>query len=114
MAPHVSRFLARLFAVGPDTEALAAATRAYDDLFRFKADFVRRRALPLLKGGALVAASASDHAYVEAVTAGAVDLAAKELLVAAAGCALLDREVAARAAERRGGQDRGGRAKSTR
>ena len=27
---------------------------AYDDLFRFKIDFVRRRALPLLKGGAHV------------------------------------------------------------
>ena len=29
-------------------------TQAYDDLFRFKIDFVRRRALPLLKGGAHV------------------------------------------------------------
>ena len=28
-------------------EAMAAQTRAYDDLFRFKIDFVRRRALPL-------------------------------------------------------------------
>ena len=33
---------------------LRAATRAQDDLFRFKVDFVRRRALPLLKGGAHV------------------------------------------------------------
>ena len=99
MAPHVSRFVARLFAVGPDTEALVAATRAYDDLFRFKADFVRRRVLPLLKGGAAVAASATDHAYVETLTRGAVDIAARELLVAAAGCALLDREAAARAAD---------------
>ena len=30
------------------------ATRDQDDLFRFKVDFVRRRALPLLKGGAHV------------------------------------------------------------
>lgn len=52
MAPHVSRFVARLFAVGPDAEVLAEVTRVYDDLFRFKIDFVRRRALPLLKGGA--------------------------------------------------------------
>ena len=96
MAPHVSRFVARLFAVGPEAEVLAAATRAYDDLFRFKIDFVRRRALPLLKGGAPVAASAEDHAYVEQVVAGAVDAAARELAVARAGCALLDRDEAAR------------------
>ena len=96
MAPHVSRFVARLFAVGPETDALVAATRVYDDLFRFKADFVRRRVLPLLKGGAAVTASAADHAYVESVVAGATDVAAQELLVAAAGCALLDREAAAR------------------
>ena len=49
MAPHVSRFITRLFAVGPDAAAMAAGTAAYDDLFRFKIDFVRKRALPLLK-----------------------------------------------------------------
>jgi hypothetical protein len=64
MAPHVSRFLSALFAVGAEAEALAAATRAYDHLFRFKIDFVRRRALPLLKGGAHVEATAEDHAVV--------------------------------------------------
>ena len=61
MAPHVSRFVTRLFAVGPEAAAMEAATAAYDDLFRFKIDFVRRRALPLLKGGAHVTASAEDH-----------------------------------------------------
>ena len=40
---------------------MMAATDAYDDLFRFKIDFVRRRALPLLKAGAHVEASAEDH-----------------------------------------------------
>ena len=45
MAPHVSGFVSRLFGVGADAEALVAATRAYDVLFRFKIDFVRRRAL---------------------------------------------------------------------
>ena len=44
----------RLFGVGAEADALRAATAAYDDLFRFKIDFVRRRALPLLKGGAHV------------------------------------------------------------
>jgi NADPH-dependent glutamate synthase beta subunit-like oxidoreductase/NAD(P)H-flavin reductase len=96
MAPHVSRFIARLFSVGPDLEAMAAATRAYDDLFRFKIDFVRRKALPLLKGGAHVEATADDHAYVDALTAGLTDDGARELALARAGCDLLDREEAAR------------------
>jgi NADPH-dependent glutamate synthase beta subunit-like oxidoreductase/NAD(P)H-flavin reductase len=65
MAPHVSRFVARLFAVGGETAALAEATRALDEVFRFKIDFVRRRALPLLKGGARIAATAADHQRVE-------------------------------------------------
>lgn len=78
MAPHVSRFVARLFSVGAEAEALAAATRAYDGLFRFKIDFVRRRALPLLKGGAPVVASAEDHAWVEAAVGGSIDLRERE------------------------------------
>ena len=69
MAPHVSRFVAELFSVGPDVDALKAATRAYDALFRFKIDFVRRRALPLLKAGAHVEATAEDHALVARIIA---------------------------------------------
>ncbi|MGE0461974.1 MAG: FAD-dependent oxidoreductase [Vicinamibacterales bacterium] len=95
MAPHVSRFVARLFAVGPEAAELAAATRAYDDLFRFKNDFVKRRSLPLLKGGAHVTATAEDHAFVEAIIAGARTGA--EEAVSRVGCMLLDREEAARA-----------------
>ncbi len=97
MAPHVSRFVARLFAIGTDVEALEAVTRGYDDLFRFKIDFVRRRALPLLKGGARVEASAADHSFVDALIASGTDSGARELLLARAGCALLDREESARA-----------------
>src|SRR5258705_9960671 len=52
MAPHVSRFVKRLFDVDTPAAAIGAATHAQDDLFRFKVDFVRRRALPLLKNGA--------------------------------------------------------------
>src|SRR5258707_4727457 len=59
MAPHVSRFVSRLFQVGPQAEVLARATNAQDDLFRFKVDFVRRRALPLLKGGTHVTSTAA-------------------------------------------------------
>src|SRR5258708_40299211 len=71
MAPHVSRFLKRLFDVDAPAAAVAAATRAQDDLFRFKVDFVRRRALPLLKGGAHVVSTAEDDAIVEAMIADA-------------------------------------------
>jgi NADPH-dependent glutamate synthase beta subunit-like oxidoreductase/NAD(P)H-flavin reductase len=98
MAPHVSRFLAQLFSVGPDAERMAAETRAYDDLFRFKVDFVRRRALPLLKAGKRVAATPEDHAYVDRIMAGGADDLARELALARAGCALLDRREAARTA----------------
>ena len=114
MAPHVSRFVSALFAVGPDVDALVAATRAYDILFRFKIDFVRRRALPLLKGGAHVEATADDHALAEVILN--AQLAAdpnapvvssfsrtgtdhdQEMRLAAYGCSLLDREREATAA----------------
>src|SRR5258708_13904544 len=69
MAPHVSRFLARLFDVDAPASAIAAATRAQDDLFRFKVDFVRRRALPLLKNGAHAAPTPQDDALVAALVA---------------------------------------------
>ena len=96
LAPHVSRFVARLFSVGPEAMRLADATRAYDELFRFKIDFVRRRALPLLKGGERPVATADDHEFVSRLIAGARDDAEQESLLARAGCALLDREDAAR------------------
>src|SRR5918993_1493223 len=73
MAPHVSRFIARLFSVGSSVDALTAQTRAYDDLFRFKIDFVRRRALPLLKAGSHIEATADDHALVAARIGGDAD-----------------------------------------
>jgi NADPH-dependent glutamate synthase beta subunit-like oxidoreductase/NAD(P)H-flavin reductase len=96
MAPHVSRFLSRLFSVGPEVDLMVAQTRAYDDLFRFKIDFVRRRALPLLKGPTPVVATPDDHAFVEQMMAGITDDPARELALARAGCALLDRDEAAR------------------
>ncbi len=110
MAPYVSRFVTRLFAVGPEADAMVAATAALDDLFRFKIDFVRRRALPLLKGGAHVAATESDHAFVESIVAAvgrsedrplrdehaARHDAVAEMAIARAGCVLLDREEALR------------------
>jgi hypothetical protein len=107
MAPHVSRFLSALFSVGADADALTAATRAYDVLFRFKIDFVRRRALPLLKAGAHVEATAEDHALAESITFGMRQLEPllsseashdAEMRLAAYGCALLDKEATDKAA----------------
>src|SRR4051812_25078177 len=91
MAPYVSRFVGRLFDVDASASALAESTRAQDDLFRFKVDFVRRRALPLLKGGAHVVPTPEDDAIVERLIAqsGGAD---RELAVARAGCRLLDSE----------------------
>ncbi len=98
MAPHVSRFVSALFSVGANAEELVAATRAYDVLFRFKIDFVRRRALPLLKGGAHVEATADDHALVDALFAGQEPSGSTsqnaEMRIAQYGCSLLDREAA--------------------
>ena len=91
MAPHVSRFLKRLFDVDAPAAAVAESTRAQDDLFRFKVDFVRRRALPLLKNGAHVAATPEDDAIVEALIADASGRD-REIAIARAGCALLDAE----------------------
>ena len=91
MAPYVSRFVTRLFAIDAPAGAIAEATRVQDDLFRFKVDFVRRRALPLLKNGAHVARDPKDDETVDALVATqpGVD---RELAIARAGCALLDRE----------------------
>ena len=91
MAPYVSRFVTRLFKIGTEADALRASTTAQDDLFRFKIDFVRRRALPLVKAGAHVAVSAEDEAVVARLVAGASS-ADQELAIARAGCALMDRE----------------------
>ncbi len=96
MAPHVSLFLATLFRVDEARIGTVAATESMDALFRFKVDFVRKRALPLVKGHAHVALEAGDEAVVDALAArhGALD---RELGIATAGCALLDREAALRA-----------------
>jgi NADPH-dependent glutamate synthase beta subunit-like oxidoreductase/NAD(P)H-flavin reductase len=90
MAAHVSRFVIRLFDVSPAASGLATSTHAEDDLFRFKVDFVRRRALPLLKNGQVTSTAEDDATVRELIGAGSArDL---ELAVARAGCALLDRE----------------------
>src|SRR3954471_21680292 len=99
MAPYVSRFLQRLFDVDTPVSAIAEATRAQDDLFRFKVDFARRGALPLLKNGAHVVSTPEDEAIVEAMIAG-TPANDRELAIARAGCALLDREKTTNVASR--------------
>ena len=95
MAAHVSRFVVRLFDVTSSANGLVAATTAEDDLFRFKVDFVRRRALPLLKSGHVVSTPDDDAIVRGLIGGGSRDL---ELAMARAGCALLDREKAEGAA----------------
>jgi NADPH-dependent glutamate synthase beta subunit-like oxidoreductase/NAD(P)H-flavin reductase len=94
MAGHVSRFVTRLFSVGPELETIAEATREQDDLFRFKVDFVRRRALPLLKAGEHVPRNSEDDAAVDRLAARWDATVDRELAIARAGCALLDLEKA--------------------
>jgi hypothetical protein len=43
VAAHVSQFLTKLFCIGTEVDALAAATADQNPVFRFKIDFVRRR-----------------------------------------------------------------------
>jgi NADPH-dependent glutamate synthase beta subunit-like oxidoreductase/NAD(P)H-flavin reductase len=95
MAPHVSRFIATLFGVEDAAAAAVARTHELDALFRFKIDFVRKRALPLVKGKAHVQAEPTDEAVVAELAAPYADRDL-ELAIATAGCALLDREAAAR------------------
>jgi NAD(P)H-flavin reductase/NADPH-dependent glutamate synthase beta subunit-like oxidoreductase len=96
MAPHVSQFLAALFAVGDSAGTIAKATSDLDPLFRFKIDFVRKRALPLVKGGAHVTLAPGDETVVDELTRPWAHLD-RERAIAMAGCTLLDREAAARA-----------------
>jgi NADPH-dependent glutamate synthase beta subunit-like oxidoreductase/NAD(P)H-flavin reductase len=94
MAPHLSRFVTRLFQDQASASAILGSTRAQDDLFRFKVDFVRRRVLPLVKGGGAPVAApgpdSADNARVEQMIREGPD--DRELAIARAGCALLDRE----------------------
>src|ERR1044071_4912739 len=96
MAPHVSRFLERLFDVSGSARELRTRTADLDELFRFKVDFVRKRSLPLVKGGAHVHRTPADMGVVDALAA-AFPALDRERAIAAAGCQLLDRETALRA-----------------
>jgi NADPH-dependent glutamate synthase beta subunit-like oxidoreductase/NAD(P)H-flavin reductase len=96
MAPHVSRFVAQLFGVEAAASAIQDGTHRLDPLFRFKIEFVRKRALPLVKGGRHIPLDPADVALVDELARPYADFD-RELAIATAGCALLDREAAARA-----------------
>jgi NAD(P)H-flavin reductase/NADPH-dependent glutamate synthase beta subunit-like oxidoreductase len=95
MAPHVSRFVQSLFDVEGVTRELKTRTADLDELFRFKVDFVRKRSLPLVKGGAHVHRTPADMGVVDGLAAAFSGLD-RERAIAAAGCQLLDRETALR------------------
>jgi NAD(P)H-flavin reductase/NADPH-dependent glutamate synthase beta subunit-like oxidoreductase len=95
MAPHVSRFVEQLFGIGRAAGEVRARTLDLDQLFRFKVDFVRKRALPLVKGGIHVHRDPQDMLVVERLIAPFAE-SDLELATAAAGCRLLDREAALR------------------
>ena len=94
MAPYLSGFLARLFGIVDEVRGLAAATAEQDVLFRFKADFVRRRVVPLLKGGQPVTLTDAERELAESLVRGQHP-SDGEMALARAGCLLLDREIAA-------------------
>ncbi len=97
MSPHVSRFVVELFRVEEAAAGVARSTASLDALFRFKADFVRKRALPLVKGGARVTLDPADADIVRALAEPWAATGDHELAIAIAGCALLDRENEVRA-----------------
>jgi NADPH-dependent glutamate synthase beta subunit-like oxidoreductase/NAD(P)H-flavin reductase len=119
MAAHVSRFLTRLFDIESEASALVMATRAEDELFRFKVEFVRRRVLSAVKAGAVPRSEADEitverlirqvkgfegfegFAAFERDPSNQRELAsALELALARSGCVLLDREKTDREAVR--------------
>ena len=95
MAPHLSRFVAELFNVRDAAAELMRGTERLEPLFRFKIDFVRKRALPLVKGGAGVTLTDDDITAVREL-AGPWAHLDHEQAIAMAGCDLLDREAAVR------------------
>ena len=62
LAPHVSRFVARLFGIEDERAMMRAGYRSHDPVFRFKTDFVRRRALVHFKNPASLAPEAVAEA----------------------------------------------------
>ncbi len=90
MAPHLSRFLARLFGVEEETFLLRESTRAQDPIFRFKVDFLRRRVQRVAQTLPLDSLDRNGiDASVALVLGGAAD---RELALSRLVCDLMDLE----------------------
>ena len=91
-APHVSRFVARLFSLEAEVSTMRRATEQDLVVFRFKDEFIKRRVLKKSVVDAAAARSEGLAAFAaRGVAAGKLD---DERVVAAAVCALLDEEAA--------------------
>ena len=109
-APHVGRFVARLFRVVDEVDAFREGVRARDPVWRFRKEFAKRCILASVGGdvSALGEAEVASAAKVALEVAnpvlrdGTID---EELAVASATLALLEAEDVARKAEKAGGAD---------
>jgi len=107
-APHVGRFLGRLFGVEKDLETFQDAVRKDDPLWRFRKDFVKKRVLRPDAGKgwtggpelARSAALAALQAMTDAPLGGTTD---EELTLATAILPLLEVDEVARRAAKAGG-----------
>ncbi|HMC81664.1 MAG TPA: FAD-dependent oxidoreductase [Candidatus Polarisedimenticolia bacterium] len=90
MAPHVSRFLARLFQVEEESARILEVTRNEDPIFRFKVDFIRRRVQKDVHPEHLITFNrAETDAAVAGLLRGTDD---RELGLARLACELMDLE----------------------
>jgi NADPH-dependent glutamate synthase beta subunit-like oxidoreductase/NAD(P)H-flavin reductase len=108
-APHVSAFVAKLFRVEAEHEALGASLRAHDPVWVFKREFVKKRVLKADAGPGWAEGAARAVAETALEAAGAARPLFgtggenEELAVARATLALLEVEDTARKVERSGG-----------
>jgi NADPH-dependent glutamate synthase beta subunit-like oxidoreductase/NAD(P)H-flavin reductase len=92
VAPYVSRFVVRLFGVGDEAERMRAFTEAELVVFRFKDEFVKRRAIKRAVSDPAAARKEGTEALARLGVSGAqLD---DERAVATAVCKLLDEEAA--------------------
>jgi NADPH-dependent glutamate synthase beta subunit-like oxidoreductase/NAD(P)H-flavin reductase len=85
IAPHLDRFIARLFGIEDDVAALSARHRELDPLFEVKRQFVQRRAATRIKADEAATLDAESlQSALEPLCGGALEGAAGELRFAEA------------------------------
>ena len=110
LAPHVGRFVARLFGVEADLDAFRLGVRATDPVWRFRRDFAKRCGPSAMSGaawtrGPSVAGALARAALDAALPAPPAYANDEELRVASATIALLEIDGVARKAAKGGGAD---------